>query len=107
DRSGCNGRTGTGLTRQNGCRPAPSVSRLGGSLVGPAPFPDFRHVFTILPGIRGMLGQRLLAPSDHSFAAHAKIRQPPGGGYDQMEAVEFVHDRHIEWRGGRTFFLET
>lgn len=53
-----------------------------------------------------MLTQRLLAPLDHPFASHAKVRQPSDGGHGQMEAVELVHDRHVEGGGGRAFFLK-
>src|SRR5690606_13137780 len=41
------------------------------------------------------------------FASHAELRQPSDRSHGQMEAVDPVHDRHVEGRGGGALLLET
>ena len=61
------------------------------------------------PGVEPLqlLRQMLLQAGDGPIGTPAKLGKPPDGAQRQMEAVQSVHHRHIEWRGGGSLLLKT
>lgn len=72
-----------------------------------APFPaaDCRHVVAILFNILAMFDQLLANCLFEICSACTELRQPVDDVLDQMEAVHFIQDHHVERRRRRSFFL--
>src|SRR5659263_779769 len=71
----------------------------------PFPIPDFRHVLTVLPDVALVVDQLVSNDLGEISGARAQTRHPIDDVFDQMKAIDVVAHRHVEGRGGGSFFL--